>query len=67
VTVNLEPLEPQAAALLIGALFGMDCDKLFLAFTRDWHRLKDSPRANELIARIQLHEYVDRLELWSPL
>lgn len=64
---SLKPLMSQTAAILVGDLFGMDCDKLCLAFTRDWRKLKDSPRVKELIASIKGHEYVDRLERFSLL
>ena len=67
VSVPLEPLDPQAASILVGSLFGMDCDELFLAFQRKWSELRNSPRARSLVAAIQLHEFVERLEPWSPL
>jgi len=67
VKIDLEPLEPQAAASLVADLFGLDCDKLFLEYWARWHTLKYSPNTNELVAGIQSHKYVDRLELWALL
>jgi hypothetical protein len=67
VNVDLVPLEPQAAANLVADLFGLDCDKLFLEYWARWHRLKDAPNTKELIAGIQSHRYVDRLEPWALL
>ncbi len=64
VNIDLKPLEPQAAATLLGQLFAQDCDKLFLEYWAHWHRLKDAPNTRELIAAIQSHRYVDRLEPW---
>ncbi len=60
--IDLEPLEPQAASILVGNIFGMDCDRLFLAFRDDWATLKHAQRVMELVASIQSHKYVARLE-----
>ncbi len=62
--IDLEPLEPQAASILVGNIFGMDCDRLFLAFRDDWAKLKHSQRVMGLVATIQSHKYVQRLERW---
>jgi len=62
--IDLEPLDPQAACILVGRIFRMDCDRLFLAFREDWARLKCSSQVMGLFASIQSHKYVDRLERW---
>jgi hypothetical protein len=64
VRLDLEPLEPQAASILVGNIFGMDCDQLFLEFTRNWGILKHSPMVKGLIASIQSHKHVKRLDWW---
>jgi hypothetical protein len=63
---GLEPLEPHSAATFVGDLYAMDCDALFLAFHRDWSRIKASPRFQAYIAIIEMHDYIDRLEKWTP-
>ncbi|MHC4402391.1 MAG: hypothetical protein ACYTG0_22220 [Planctomycetota bacterium] len=63
----LEPLEPQAASVLVADLFNMDCDALFMSFHKRWSALKGSPVAKGVIARIKSHELVERLEAWSRL
>jgi hypothetical protein len=61
-TFSLKPLEPQAAARLMGELYSMDCDELFFTFVRDWGKLKGLPMVRSLLDLIQGHEYVSRLE-----
>jgi hypothetical protein len=61
---GLEPLEPQAAAIFVADLYALDCDALFLAFRRDWSRIKSSPRFQAYVAIIEMHDYVDRVEKW---
>jgi hypothetical protein len=67
VEIPLEPLEPQAASILVAGLFHMDCDALFISFEKNWSKLKDSPRTAALKARIESHELVGQLEPWTLL
>ena len=66
IRINLEPLEPQAAAIYVADVFSQDCDRLYLAYYRQWAALRDTPRVKELIDRIEAHEFVDHLERWAP-
>ena len=67
VKIPLEPLEPQEASVLVGRLFHMDCDALFVSFDKKWSRLRDSARTKALKARIESHELVGQLEPWTCL
>jgi hypothetical protein len=67
VKIPLEPLEPQEASALVGRLFHMDCDALFMSFDKNWSKLRHSARAAALKARIESHELVGQLEAWTPL
>jgi hypothetical protein len=60
--VVLEPLEPQAASLLVATAFGLDCDELFVQFQRRWGVLKDSVETKGIVAQLQSHRWVERLE-----
>ncbi len=64
--INLDPLEPQAAAVYVADVFSQDCDRIYLAYYRQWAALRNTPRVKELIGRIEAHEFVDRLERWAP-
>jgi hypothetical protein len=64
VRLDLEALEPQAASILVGNIFGMDCDKLYLEFRRNWGKLKHSSMVKGLIGSIQSHKHVKRLDWW---
>lgn len=61
VSVSLEPLDPQEAAVLVGHLFGFDCDRLFLAFDHDWSRLKRRSSVSQIVATLES----ECLERWS--
>jgi hypothetical protein len=62
--IPLERLEPQEAAIVVGQLYSMDCDALYCAFEKRWAQLKPSPFFREMVARIESHEPVGRLEQW---
>lgn len=64
--INLEPFEPQAAAVFVADAFSHDCDRLYLAYHKEWAALRDTPRVKGLIATIAAHEFVDHLERWEP-
>jgi hypothetical protein len=58
----LEPLEPPAASLLVATAIGLDCDELFLQFQRRWGALRDSVETKGILAQLQSHPWVERLE-----
>ncbi len=66
-TIELQPLDPQAASILVADVFDLDCDRLFLHFQRDWVSLKDSVVAKESKAAIGSHQLVAHLEQGAPL
>jgi hypothetical protein len=63
--LHLDPLEPQAAAELVARVYGMDEDRLFLAFHRQWTAMRGTPMVLGLVAGMESHPYVDRLEPWA--
>ena len=67
VRIPLDPLEAQDACILVGRLFDFDCDTLFLSFQREWSRARRSPEVKQMLAKIQTHLYVERLEEWTPI
>jgi hypothetical protein len=64
--IELQPLDPQAASVLVADAFEFDCDQLVLRFQQDWVTLKRSVIAKELKAAIQSHKSVDRIEPFLP-
>jgi len=63
--MHLDPLEPQSAAELVARVYGMDEDDLFLAFHRQWAAMRDTPMVLGLVAGMQSHQHVNRLEPWA--
>jgi hypothetical protein len=61
-TFDLDPLEPQSAAELVGELYGLDADELFLAFHNDWAAIRNSQTVKRLVVDIQSHRCVERIE-----
>ena len=66
IKVDLDPFEPQAAAVFVADVFSHDCDRLYVAYHRRWAALRDTPRVKGLIAKIEAHEFVDHLQRWAP-
>ena len=65
--VNLEPLDPQAGAILVADAFGLDCDDLYHRFQREWGALRNSGAAQLARSTIKAHTLVERLKPCSPL
>lgn len=53
--VRLRPLEPQLAAAIVGDLYGLDCDRLFQEFFRQWAKLRASEQTKILLNRLTAH------------
>jgi len=62
---TLEPLDPQAAAELVGDMYGIDPDQLYLAFQQQWTDVRKSPPVSHAVAKIAAHELVEELEQCS--
>ena len=58
---NLGPLEPQFAAILIGKLYGLDCDSLYREFHRHWREIKDSSVTESVKKKLECHRLVGKL------
>ena len=63
--LHLDPLEPQSAAELVARIYEIAEDRLFLAFHRQWAAMRDTPMVLGLVAGMQSHQHVERLEPWA--
>lgn len=65
--VNLAPLEPQVAAVLVGDTFQLDCDDVYQRFMARWSEIRHSPMTASLSRQIRFHPTVARLERTGDL
>ena len=63
--VELPPLDPQAASIVVADVFNFDCDRLFSRFQENWGSLEDTVITGNLKTAIRLHELVHQLQRCS--
>ncbi len=59
---DLQPLQPDAAADLVGGLFHHDRRMLLERFEKEWAELNESPLAMRIKRRLETHPHVEALE-----
>jgi hypothetical protein len=64
---DIEALEPQASATLIGKLFALDCDALYRQFHRQWKEARRSPIVGAVKEKLESHAHIGKLIRCSPL